>query len=249
MLAKHQFPESQYQEYADQGYTILRGLISKEQAALLRQEVLDVVAARNMPDSYLAQSHEYLVGSALDELNNGPELRKVVSDFMGGDSSLYLPFTAVKGAHQGPFLFHQDNQYTRHDGKSCNCWIAFGPCTEANGTLQVVPGSHKHGVYESKAMFVDEDGNESHRTMAEEVTDWVDVELEPGDAILFDRLTVHGSSANETDEPRIAYAVQFHRNDTKWLDKEDDTWKLLKEDQRWDIAPVEKFSALAQVGE
>jgi 2-oxoglutarate-dependent dioxygenase len=202
-----------------------------------------------MPDSYLAQSSEYLAGSMLDELNNGEELRRLVSQFMGGASSLYLPFTAVKGAHQGGFGFHQDNQYTRHDGPSCNCWIALGRCSSAHGCLQLVPGSHKNGTLASKAMFVDEDGNESHRTVVEAPAHYVDIELNPGDAVLFNRLTVHGSGPNKTDEPRVGYAVQFHRNDTRWYDRETDTWALLKDQPRWHNHRVETFSTLAAVGE
>ena len=192
-----------------------------------------------MPDSYLSQSNKYLKGSLLDQLNNGDELRALVSAFMQGPSSLYLPFTAVKGPHQGPFKFHQDNNYTLHDGPSCNCWIALGPCTKENGCLKIVPDSHLLGTVESKAMFVDEDGNESHRTVAEEPEHWVDVELNPGDAVLFTRLTIHASGANNSDEPRVAYAVQFHRDDTKWLNRESNEWQLLKESARWDIGPVE----------
>ncbi len=236
-------------EYHEQGYTVLKNLLNPEIIEHLKQEVLAVLQARNLPDSYLAQSSEYLQGSYLDRLNNGSELRTLIEDFLGGVSSLYLPFTAVKGAHQGGFNFHQDNNYTLHEGPSCNCWIALGPCTKENGCLQLVPHSHEHGTVASKAMFIDEHGNESHRTVAEAPETGDDIELEPGDAVLFSRLTVHGSGPNVTDSARIAYAVQFHRNDTKWYNPETKTWALLKDSQRWDVGPVSSFSDIAGVGE
>ena len=245
MLQTTSYSKALQAEYHEEGFVVLRNLLSAETAASLYDEVLEVVESKNMPDSFLAQSSEYLVGSALDKLNNGDELRHIVSEFMGGSSSLYLPFTAVKGPHQGPFKFHQDNNYTLHDGPSCNCWIACGPVTKENGCLKIVPKSHLNGTVESKAMFVDADGNESHRTVAEEPTEWVDVELNPGDAVLFTRLTIHASGANTTEQPRVAYAVQFHRDDTRWLNRETNEWALLKDAERWEIGPVESFEAVA----
>ena len=245
MLATTRYPQSSIETYHEQGFVVLRNLLSPETAAALYQETMEVISSKNMPDSFLAQSSAYLKDSALDRLNNGGELRAIVSAFMGGPSSLYLPFTAVKGPYQGAFKFHQDNNYTLHDGPSCNCWIAFGNVTKDNGCLKIVPGSHKLGTVESRAMFVDADGNESHRTVAEEPTEWLDVELNPGDAVLFTRLTIHASGENKTDKLRVAYAVQFHRDDTKWLNKETNEWALLKESERWEIGPVERFEVAA----
>lgn len=245
MLATTYYTGQHQQEYQEQGYTLLPGLLSAATAAALYKEVLQIIAARNMPDSYLAQTSDHLAGSGLDELMHGAELRHLVGTFMGGASSLYLPFTAVKGPRQGAFGFHQDNQYTRHDGPSCNCWIALGPCTAANGCLRIVPGSHHDGTRQSKAMFVDEDGNESHRTLVEEPEHYVDIELQPGDAVLFDRLTIHGSGPNNSDEPRVAYAVQYHRNDTRWYDAETDSWPLLLEQPRWQERRIETLEELA----
>lgn len=243
MLQTTSYSQVEHEYYHQHGYVILRNLLSSQTAADLYREVMEVIAANNMPDSYLSQSNKYLKGSLLDQLNNGMELQQLVSDFMQGPSSLYLPFTAVKGPHQGPFKFHQDNNYTLHDGPSCNCWIALGPCTKDNGCLQIVPDSHLDGTVASKAMFIDADGNESHRTVAEVPEHWVDIELEPGDAVLFTRLTIHGSGANNSDAPRVAYAVQFHRDDTKWLNRETNEWQLLKETARWNIGPVETIDA------
>jgi 2-oxoglutarate-dependent dioxygenase len=64
--------------------------------------------------------------------------------------------------------------------------------------------------------------------------------MRPGDAIAFSRLTLHGSGANNTNEPRVAYAVQFHRDDVEatW----DGETRLLKTQQRWGVAPVDEIT-------
>ena len=224
--------------YAKEGYVIIRNLIQPEYIQALYDDVLNVLASKNMPDSYLAQSSEYLKDSALDPLNNGTELQQMISTLLGGESSLYLPFTAVKGPHQGPFKFHQDNNYTKHEGESCNCWIALSPCNAKNGGLQIVPGGHLNGTVASKPMFDD-----GYTMVAEEPDEWIDIDLNPGDAIIFSRLCIHGSGSNDTDEARVAYAIQFHRNDTKWYDPETDTWSLLSEKERFDVAPKATLNA------
>ena len=63
--------------------------------------------------------------------------------------------------------------------------------------------------------------------------------MRAGDCIAFSRLTVHGSGPNLTDTPRVAYAIQFHRNDVNWIDRETGEKKLLTKFPRWTNKPVE----------
>jgi ectoine hydroxylase-related dioxygenase (phytanoyl-CoA dioxygenase family) len=234
---------SELREFRENGYVIVRGLIKPPTVAPLKDDIAAVLATRNMPDSYLAQTMEYLRDSPIDGLAHSPHLKRLVEQILGGPSSLYLPFTAVKGPGQGVFTFHQDNNYTRFDGPALNCWLALVPMTSMNGCLRIVPGSHRGGTVASKPSEL----CKNHQQVAEEPTSWVDVLMEPGDAVIFDRLTVHGSGPNRTSQPRIAYAVQFHRNDTKYLS--DGSWLLLTERPRYSVGPVDKLSRLAQAGE
>ena len=65
--------------------------------------------------------------------------------------------------------------------------------------------------------------------------------MRPGDAVAFSRLTLHGSGTNHTNEPRLAYAVQFHRDDVTavW---DNQAPRLLKGANRWKTGPVEQIS-------
>ena len=45
--------------------------------------------------------------------------------------------------------------------------------------------------------------------------------------------------------PRVAYAVQYHRNDASWIDKETGEKKLLTKFPRWTNKPVEQYSVPA----
>ena len=218
--------------YDREGYVLLRGLISPAEAAALRAEVLSIMDVIGLGNSKLRQSHEYLADSALEALVNSPRLRQVASDLMGGPGSLYLPFTAVKsGRGGGEFNFHQDNQYTRFDGPGINLWCALNPMTVDNGCLQIEPRSHLTGTHDAEILA------DGHRKTSVDPKDCVPILMEAGDVVAFSRLTVHGSGPNTTDAPRVAYAVQYHRDDVQavW---DNQPPRLLKGASRWNIGPV-----------
>jgi 2-oxoglutarate-dependent dioxygenase len=157
---------------------------------------------------------------------------------MGGVAALYLPFTAVNsGGGGGRFHFHQDNQYTRFDGPGINLWFALSPMTVENGCLQVVPGSHFQGTLPS---FSPE--NDGHKAVTFEPNDFVPIVMQPGDCVAFSRLTVHGSGENTTNAPRVAYAVQFAREDVNYSTDQGQTWASLRENPRWSTGPVAQIS-------
>ena len=224
--------------YREEGYLLLPGLISPEDAEALRAEVMDIMGVIGLGMTKLKQSHEYLRGSRLDAFVNSENLRHVAAQLMEGPATLYLPFTAVKSASGGgPFHFHQDNQYTRFDAPGINLWFALMPMTEENGCLKVVPRSHLNGTLPSFSP-----DNDGHKAVTFEPDDFVSVLMQPGDCVAFSRLTVHGSGPNVTDAPRVAYAVQFHRDDVNYSLDGGRTWTFLKDHPRWSTGPVKEIT-------
>lgn len=223
--------------YDEEGYVLLRGLIAPDEAARLRREVLDIMDVIGLGMTKLRQNHEYLGGGCLDGLVNSPDLCRTAGDLMGGPATLYLPFTAVKSAGGGgKFDFHQDNQYTRFDAPGINLWFALDTMTPDNGCLLIAPRSHTTGTLAAETL---EDG---HKKTAVEPGDFVSILMEPGDCMAFSRLTLHGSGPNVSDAPRVAYAVQFHRDDARATWPGQDTPVLLKDHARWSTRPVTKIS-------
>ena len=234
--------------YREEGYLYIPGAISREIAAQVREELIDIMASAGRTyeqlcnnagaSGKLIQSGQYLRDSALDSYINSPNLRSLASQLVEGEASIYMPFSAVKaGGGGGTFHYHQDNQYTFHDGPSVNLWMAVSPMSPENGCLNVVPRSHLNGTI-SAVQNPDGDG---HRTVEVEPTQFLPIRMNPGDIIAFSRLTLHGSGPNFTREPRFAYAVQFHRNDVRarW---EDGEFYSLLERPRFSKTPVEKLT-------
>lgn len=241
--------DSEVEFYKREGYLCLPGFVRAEAVEWLRDEVFEVLEANGIPRSRLSRASEtadklrqydqYLAGSALDELINGPATLAVASRLIGGRAIRYLPFTAVKAAGGGgTFHPHQDNNYTRHDPAlgSINIWVALCDMTPDNGCLQIVPRSH-HAQLDSRTS----DDGDNHRQVEVDPLDCFPIRMRAGDAVAFTRWTVHGSGANITDEPRVAYALQYHREDVRWLNPEDGQWRLLVDTPRKATPPVTKL--------
>lgn len=233
--------------YKREGYLPLPGFVIGPAVDALRTEVFEALEAKGVARAALGkaagsadklrQCSQYLAGSGLDRLINGEATLGVASRLIGGPASRYLPFTAVKaGGGGGTFHFHQDNNYTVHQPAvgSINIWVALDDMTPENGCLQIVPSSHLRGQLASR----DSDDGDHNQQIDVDPTMCLPIRMRAGDAVAFTRLTVHGSGPNTTDRPRVAYALQYHRDDVRWLDKESGQWQLLSDTPRFATAPV-----------
>lgn len=227
--ARRPVPPAEIQEYRREGFLMLRGLFSAETAEILRREVLHIMSVIGLGQTKLRQTPQYLAESALAAYVKSELLREVASSLMGRPAHLYLPFTAVKsGGGGGRFHFHQDGNYTRYvAGHGINLWAALSPMSQATGALQILPRSHRQGERPSENAG---DGD-AHRKVVGEPEDFLLLDMAPGDVVAFDRWTVHGSGPNQTDEHRLAYAVQFHSDDA--VAEINGERQLLVEKPRW----------------
>jgi 2-oxoglutarate-dependent dioxygenase len=191
----------------------------------------------------LRQCSTYLKDSLLDRMINSPRTLAIASRLIGGEAQRYMPFTAVKaGRGGGEFHLHQDNNYTRHEPAtgSINIWVALVDMSPENGCLRLAPGSHLGGQSQD---MTSPDGD--HRTVVTAPDLVVPMRMRAGDAVAFTRWTIHGSGPNRQPDPRIAYALQYHREDVQYLDKADDTWKSLRTNPRWSTEPLAAFGGEA----
>lgn len=237
--------------YNEYGYLYIPEFVDRSVTDALRDEVLQVMESKGFSREGLNQSTgtadklrqipEYLKGSLIDSLINSAQTLNIASRLIGGQAVRYLPFTAVKaGGGGGEFHFHQDNNYTQHDPAtgSINIWVALVDMTPENGCLRMVPGSNKLGTVES----INAGDGDGHRKVQDDPEKALPIRMRAGDAVAFTRVTIHGSGPNSTDQVRVAYGLQYHREDVKFLDREDDEWKRLVDSPRFQTLPVDAFS-------
>ncbi len=242
--------DSEVRFYNEEGYLLLPGFVKADAIETLCREVLEVLDANGVPAASLRratssadklrQNSQYLADSYLNALINSPQTLAVTSRLIGGPAYRYMPFTAVKaGDGGGTFHFHQDNNYTQHEPAmgSINIWVALVDMTPDNGCLQIIPRSHRNGQLQSR----NSDDGDVHQQLDVNPIDCLPIRMRAGDAMAFTRWTVHGSGPNTTNQPRLAYALQYHREDVKWLDKETGEWKKLVETPRFATTPVSKL--------
>lgn len=111
------------------------------------------------------------------------------------------------GGHGLPW--HQDNMYMTILGGALNAFIALRRITPDMGGLWVAPRSHIGGMQMS-TIAGEDTGNPGHKQAVIEPDNGIPMPtMEPGDACIFDRNTMHRSVSNETDVVRHAYAAQF----------------------------------------
>ena len=103
----------------------------------------------------------------------------------------------------------------------------FEPATVENGTMSVLPGSHKLGTLPYDKVQLSDDAATSlvPRGMDKIVNDYEEVRFvaKPGDVAVFHNDLIHRSNSNTTDKPRITGLVRIARVDrlpaaASWMD-------------------------------
>ncbi len=124
------------------------------------------------------------------------------------------------GAGLTGFRLHQDLRFRPEDTRASLDWrdyittgLAIDPASKKNGCLRVIPGSHKLGYLglsdEGDALMKGLTAERELEAAGLDPASIVDVELEPGDIVMWSLLTVHGSRPNTSDRDR-AFALSSY---------------------------------------
>jgi hypothetical protein len=131
---------------------------------------------------------------------------------------------------------HQTSTYVIVEpSKLVSFWAAVTECTEDNGCLEIIPGSHKKGglknkfirnpnkqEYDAGKRYIYTEGNPQYPEEG-----FVKVPLEAGDVVLIDGFVVHRASPCKVTEPCNTYA--FHCYDSDKADFSEDNWMTYDE--------------------
>jgi hypothetical protein len=124
--------------------------------------------------------------------------------------------------------FHQDYTYFQITGeKCCIVWIPLDPATEDNGTMRYIRGSHLWGKQFAPNLFISQtkifDALDDQLPDIENNIEEYDVEVveaNPGDIIIHNVMTVHGSTGNRTsDRNRRAISFRYCGDDIRYYDR------------------------------
>lgn len=179
------------------------------------------------PKSFRRELH--LAG--LFDLFFNPGLLDVVEVLLGPEIRLYPNYTARpkfpewKGTE---VLWHQDGGYTERGSGSkegvelqrmVNVWSPLVPARVENGCMQFVPGTHKLGTvpHESREYYLEI----AQGSLDPYVKSAIDVELDPGDVVLFQNLLFHRGQPNHSDSIRWSFDWRYQDATQPTLRKEE----------------------------
>lgn len=192
-----------------QGYLGPYRLVSPARMAELRERIDEDIFRREADRPPASRNHDrHLDHAAVWELVSHPALVERVACLIGPDLLLWRSNFQMKEAGGDGVPWHQDSAYYGLD--PCilvSAWIAIDAATPENGCLAIVPGSHTalpHHSDPSKAAF----GKDLVPGSCDLATAQLMV-LEPGEFVLFNEHTVHGSGPNRTQGRRLGLSPRI----------------------------------------
>jgi ectoine hydroxylase-related dioxygenase (phytanoyl-CoA dioxygenase family) len=216
--------------FRERGWVIRRGLFAPDRIRLLGQEIDDLherlrqeippgvnVTWEDLPSGQqpriLEAMNSELVSPTLAAMSRSEEILAAMRQLIGPDLYLYHSKLLMKPAGVGgPIPWHQDWGYWQHGSRlpvQVNCQVAIDGADAANGALRFVDGSHLGGAIGHDRLA----RNFFHMVLGQDIEDRAStlVAMQPGDAVFFGSLVVHGSGANRSSRHRRANTFAYDR--------------------------------------
>lgn len=132
----------------------------------------------------------------------------VIQDLIGPNIMLFHDQALFKPAHHGgEVTWHQDNAYWHcRPANLVSCWLTLDDVDEANGAMQLIPGSHLTPVWHERKNDKDVLFNLEDRVDKSKA---VTVPLPAGACMFHHCQTLHHTNPNTTPRQRRAFAIHF----------------------------------------
>jgi ectoine hydroxylase-related dioxygenase (phytanoyl-CoA dioxygenase family) len=220
-------PEALRARAAEDGYLFLRGVVDTASVAALRERYFTAarelgliqadgggealatpgVAPLGFDDpTFHALQQRLLPLGEVAALRRDARVTAVLSTLFGAPPSPHRGLCRVQSPGRGTPA-HQDDRYVGGEpGQVWTVWIPLGEAPMSLGPLAVWPRSHRLGLLPHDVKVGE--GFFSMR-MPEEAT-WASEDFAPGDAVFFQRLTVHCSLDNVSERlARLSIELRY----------------------------------------
>ena len=207
-------------QFTDEGYVVLPRLFERRETASWKGEIrriLEEVArdaggeGRRVEEHFKVGVHVGLAArsAVFREAVADPRLLDVIAAICWPNIEFLSDKVVFKSADtEFGSPWHQDWPYWEGAHK-LSVWIPLDDATEANGTLRVLPGSHREPVvHDGDASDGLGFGNRLDPSSVDE-SEAVTVELEAGGAIFFHDLLLHASHPNRSGEDRWVWIPTY----------------------------------------
>ncbi|MFN8493970.1 MAG: phytanoyl-CoA dioxygenase family protein [Caldilineaceae bacterium] len=218
--------QDQIDFYHKNGYLLVKGVFSRQEAAQYRQEAHDLIerlAQKTNLDATWGSAREAVAeakqtkifhchnvqfySGLLARLIVNEHFTEAASDLIGSPNvQLHHNKLFIKPPEKGsPFPMHQDHPYFPHEKHSMIAGVIhFDNAPVEKGCIRVVPGSHLQGPIQHQQ------GGGWHLPFEQyPIESSVPCPAEAGDVLFFSYLTIHGSGINTSQEARTTLLIQM----------------------------------------
>lgn len=107
--------------------------------------------------------------------------------------------------------WHQDYWYSLVSLKSITVWIPILPLKKESGRMEVIPSTHKDGIYKFKVF----DGYEPYEAIIDQDTlnKKMEVPVEDDEILIFYQTLLHKSQINTSEIPRVTIQLRYNNLD------------------------------------
>lgn len=207
--------------YDEHGYIIVRGMFDQEELTQIKKvlEGSNIIEKHGygIPDGKGKNAKLVIWSHPGDDVTGiVSRSRKVVDScqkLLGGGEvyHYHAKFIRKDAFTGGSHLWHQDYGYWYKNGclfpQLNTIFIAVDKCEPSNGCLQILPGSHKCGRIDHNPVAGQTMADMDRINEIMKIHPLKYVELDPGDALLFDANLIHTSGPN--DSPNRRWALLF----------------------------------------
>ena len=218
------------QQFATDGFAVVRGLFSPAEVAHLRDRYtamredgpipIDGPIANPTTNDPLLRYPRLMQPHRWDEESRqwllDARISACLSVLLGREPYAVQTMVYFKPPGARGQALHQDNYYLRVQPGTCvAAWMALDACDEANGCLQVVPGSHTWPILCTEKADTNQSFTDVIVPLPPGVSS-VPVVMAPGDVLFFNGQLVHGSNPNTTaDRFRRALIGHYIEGDSQ----------------------------------
>jgi hypothetical protein len=174
---------------------------------------LDLIAKDGVEETTLPSVLQpSLYATELRNLSYRKTALAVARQLLGPQAAFSGDHTIFKPVHKGgPTPWHQDEAF-REPGfeyDEISIWIAMTDSTIENGAMAYIPGSHLLGVLPHRLNGGAKEANTIECYAGFDPKTAAVRPIPAGAMIIHHGRTVHGSSGNKTNTPRLAYILQY----------------------------------------
>jgi hypothetical protein len=171
-----------------------------------------------------------LYATELRKLSYRKTALSVAKQLLGRQAAFAGDHTILKPSYKGaPTPWHQDEAF-REPGfeyDEISIWIALTDSTIENGAMAYIPGSHLLGLLPHRLNGGSKEANTIECYAGFDPRTAAVRPIPAGAMIIHHGRTVHGSSGNQTNTPRLAYILQYSTpvriskeiREAPWLDR------------------------------